>query len=174
MERDRWGQEIGRQQNVRTFWILSRLLAKPSEPFRGHFWRSPVCFGARPFEGWQASSFWECRQRLSMRASWDVTEPTHSLSTIEWEYWESLADRKASVFPQWSLHATEGTEWQSGPTVTSNSERRPLRTMQLSHQVTRAEKDRDSWEQPGDSPFGDSLKRGRHSWDGSKATPRLL
>ena len=43
-----------------------------------------------------------------------------------------------------------------------------------SHQVTRAEKDRDSWEQPGDSPFGDSLKRGRHSWDGSEAIPRLL
>ena len=32
----------------------------------------------------------------------------------------------------------------------------------------------DSWEQPGDSLFGDSLKRGRHSWDGSEAIPRLL
>ena len=34
-----------------------------------------------------------------------------------------------------------------------------------------AEKDRDSWEQPGVSPFGDSLKRGRHSWHASEATP---
>ena len=40
--------------------------------------------------------------------------------------------------------------------------------------VTWAETDRDSWEQPGDSLFGDSLKRGSHSGDGSEATPRLL
>ena len=39
--------------------------------------------------------------------------------------------------------------------------------------MTRAEKDSDPGEQPGDSPFGDSLKHGRHSWDGPEETPRL-
>ena len=49
--------------------------------------------------------------------------------------------------------------------------------------VTQAKKDRakapcdpgrerqSSWEQPGVLPFGNSLKRGRHSWDASEATP---
>ena len=40
-------------------------------------------------------------------------------------------------------------KWPTVPTVATDSERRPLRTTQLRHQVTRAEKD--SWEQPGDS-----------------------
>ena len=40
--------------------------------------------------------------------------------------------------------------------------------------MSRAEKDRDSWEQPGDSLFGDALKCGRPSWDGSEATSRLI
>ena len=57
MERDREGQETGRQQNGRKFGVLSRLLAKPSMPLRGHFWGSPICIGARPFGGSNFSSF---------------------------------------------------------------------------------------------------------------------
>ena len=37
-----------------------------------------------------------------------------------------------------------------------------------------ATEDRDSWKQLGNSPFGTFLKCGRHSWDGSQATLRLL
>ena len=49
-----------------------------------------------------------------------------------------------------------------------------MRTYKLKNHVTQAGKDRDSWEQLGNSPFGTSLKCGRHSWDGSQATLRLL
>lgn len=36
----------------------------------------------------------------------------------------------------------------------------------------RRRKERDSWNQPSDSPFGDSLKLGRTLWDDSEVTPR--
>ena len=38
--------------------------------------------------------------------------------------------------------------------------------------MTWAEKDRDPREQLGDSPLGDSMKHGRHSWDGSEANTK--
>ena len=36
----------------------------------------------------------------------------------------------------------------------------------------RRRKERDSWNQPSDSPFDDSLKLGRTLWDDSEVTPR--
>ena len=44
--------------------------------------------------------------------------------------------------------------------------------MRPGQHVTRAKTD--SGEQWGDSPFGDSLKRGGCFWGGSEATPGLL
>ena len=47
-------------------------------------------------------------------------------------------------------------KWPTIPTVASDSERWPLRTLQLRHHVTWPEKERNSLEQLGDSPLGDS------------------
>ena len=51
-------------------------------------------------------------------------------------------------------------KWPSIPPVTSASERWPPRTLKLRRHVPRAEKDRNPREQPGDPPFGHSLKHG--------------
>ena len=75
------------------------------------------------------------------RGSQDVPEPTVSLHAIEWGYWESPADRKASLLFQWSLRATDGTKWLTVSTGASGSERWPLRTVQLRYRVTQAEKE---------------------------------
>ena len=122
--------------------VLSLPFAKARVPFRGHvFLLFPISVGARPFAEFKFYSFWECSQGVSLRGSQDVPEPTLSLPAIEWGYGESPADRKATLFSQWSLLANKGQKWPTDSTVQSDSERWSLRRMRLRHHVTQAEKD---------------------------------
>ena len=127
MERDRGGQEIGKQQKD-TCGLSPSSPDSDWEPWRTQHKEilslfpafgksffflgggSPVCIGTRPFAGSKFSSFWEYSQGVSLREAPGMYQNPLSLPAVEWGYWESPADREASLLPQWSLCVANGTK----------------------------------------------------------------
>ena len=161
-----WTQ--GNSESFPCFW--QKLVCHSEAIFCG----SPVCIGARPFAGSKFSSFWECSQGVGLREGPRTYQNPllayhQRLGAPRVTSWQKGVPFVPVISPCDQWHKNGRPSQQSRPTVRGDPwEPCGQGSMWPGHRKT------DSGEQRGDSPFGDSLKYGGHSWDGSEATPGLL